>query len=299
MTTPTDGQSPQQEMIYKRIREIGKAFPENLPEEMGRLYAPLMACAPRDRVEIIKDEKYGTDERNILDIYLPVSPQERAMPILVFIHGGGYISGDKSFCKNIGRYFAGNNIITIIPSYRLAPKHKWPSGAEDVAGVLRWLGANADRLGGDAGRIFLMGQSAGADHVATYLYFNEFHSDVVTETAGAILMSGPFYDAKEISGPCLAYFGEDKKRHASFSIINRIENSKVPLFIMFAEYDPPEFDRQSVLLFNAVYKHYGKCPFIKRIIGHNHISEVMHINTGDDSIGPDIVSFVNSTGHSL
>jgi triacylglycerol lipase len=108
-------------------------------------------------------------------------------------------------------------------------------------------------------------------------------------------MSGAFYDAKDISGPCRAYYGEDSCIYQSFSIIDRIQNSRVPLLIMYAEFDPPEFDYQAILLLNTVYYHYGVSPFIKRIINHNHISEVMQFNTGDSSIGPDILSFIYRT----
>ena len=294
MNLITDNQSQQHEMIYKRIREIGKVFPEDLPNEMGRLYEKLLSNSPREGVENIKDVAYGPDERNILDVYIKKGPSKTPAPILVFFHGGGFISGDKNLCKNIGYYFARNNIITIIPSYRLAPKYKWPSGPEDIADVLIWINLNAGKFGGDIKRIFLMGQSAGATHVANYLYFNEFHAGTKEDVAGAILMSGAFYDAKEISGPCTAYYGEDKHRYPAFSIIDKIKNSKAPLFIMYAEFDPPEFDYQSILLFNAVYNQYKISPFIKRIINHNHISEVMQFNTGDNSIGPDIVSFIDS-----
>jgi acetyl esterase len=258
------------------------------------MYTTLLAHSPRDGVEVVKDKAYGPDERNLLDVYIKKGPSNTPLPILVFFHGGGFISGDRSFCKNIGYYFAGNNIITLIPYYRLAPEHTWPSGPEDLANVIRWICLNAKALGGNTKQIFLMGHSAGATHVSNYLYFNEFHAGIKEEIAGAILMSGAFYDARNISGPCMAYYGEDRQRHPSFSIIDRIENSKVPLFITYAEYDPPEFDYQSILLFNAIYNHYRVSPFIKRIINHNHISEVMQFNTGDNSIGPDIVSFVNS-----
>lgn len=284
----------QHEMIYKKIREIGKVFPDSLPDDMGMLYSSLLANSPRDSVETIRDASYSTDERNILDVYLKRGSWNTPVPILVFFHGGGFISGDKSLFKNIGYYFARNDILTLVPSYRLAPKHKWPSGPEDVANVVRWINNNAKVLGGDTSRIFLMGHSAGATHVSNYLYFNEFHDGIKEDIAGAILMSGAFYDAKDISGPCTAYYGEDARKYPSFSIIDRIKNSNAPVFITYAEYDPPEFDYQSILLFNAIYYHHGVSPFIKRIINHNHISEVMQFNTGDNSTGLDILSFIDS-----
>jgi len=292
MNTLDDCTLQQHKIIYNKIREIGKVFPETLPDEMGRLYSQLLSDSPRDGVKMLKDIAYGTDERNVLDVFINKTSEKKSMPILVFFHGGGFVSGDKSFCKNIGYYFARNNIVTVIPSYRLAPQHSWPSGPEDVANVIKWIFLNAENIGGDLKRIFLMGHSAGATHVSNYLYFNEFHSHIKEDIAGAVLMSGAFYDGKDISGPCRAYYGDEKCNYPSFSIIDRIQNSRVGLFIIYAEFDPPEFDKQAILLLNAVYNHYGESPFIKRIINHNHISETMQFNTGDNSIGPDILSFI-------
>jgi len=294
MGTLNDYPPQQYKMIYEKIREIGKVFPGTLPDDMGRLYAGLLADSPREGVETLKDIAYGPDERNLLDVYLRKGTSDKHLPVIVFFHGGGFVSGDKSLFKNIGYYFARHGILTVIPSYRLAPRHRWPSGPEDVAGVVKWVSLNAEKLGGNGSRIFLMGHSAGATHVSNYLYFNEFHESGGKDIAGAILMSGAFYDGKDISGPCTSYYGEDSCMYPSFSIIDRIQNSSAPLFIMYAEFDPPEFDYQSILLLNTVYNHYGTSPFIKRIINHNHISEVMQFNTGDNSIGPDIISFINT-----
>jgi acetyl esterase len=294
MTMLTDYPSPEHAGIYNRIREIGKVFDEGLQDEMGKLYAPLLANSPKHNVKVIKDIAYGPDKRNLLDVYSKMPGPRNPEPILVFFHGGGFTSGDKSYYKNIGNYFAMNNVMTIIPSYRLAPGHKWPSGAEDVAQVLKWIVLNAGTLGGDPKKIFMMGHSAGAAHVSSYLFFNEFHINPAVGMAGAILMSGPYYDAKYITGPCQAYYGEDESAYPGMSVIANIGNCGIPIFIIFAEYDPPEFDYQSIILFNAIYEYYKISPFIKRIINHNHISEVMQFNSGDCSIGPDILSFIKA-----
>jgi acetyl esterase len=292
MAFNTDQASPEHLRIFNRIREIGKVFNDELPAEMGNLYASLPTDAGGRAARFVKDIPYGPDKRNLLDVYSGNNDPDSCTPVLVFFHGGGFISGDKSFHKNIGNYFASNNVLTVIPSYRLAPEYKWPSGAQDVASVVGWVRHNAAEFGGDPGRIFLMGHSAGAAHVATYLYFNEFHIDFEKGATGAILISGAHYDAKDINCPCTAYYGEDESLYPGMSVMNNIKNSDVTVFIMYAEFDPPEFDYQSIQLFNTIYYHHENSPFIKRIFNHNHISEIMQFNTGDDSIGPDILSFI-------
>jgi acetyl esterase len=285
--------TPEQIKIFNRIKEIGKVFDSNLTDEMGRLYAPLLAESTGRAAKLVKDIAYGPDTRNILDVYIGNGDPDAHKPVLIFFHGGGFISGDKNFCRNVGNYFASNGVLTIIPSYRLAPEHKWPCGAEDVARAVKWAMLNAGEYGGDPKRIFLMGHSAGASHVATYLYFKELHADQREKAAGAILLSGAHYDAKDITCQCLAYYGEDSSLHSGMSVIDRTGNSDVPVLIMYAEFDTQEFDYQSILLFNSIYYHHDTSPFIKRICRHNHISEVMQFNTGDESVGPDILSFIN------
>ena len=77
----------------------------SLVETMAGLYAPLLSRSPREGVKVIKDEQYGSDDRNRLDVYEPDNKTVDSMPILIFVHGGGFVTGDKNDCKNIGYYF--------------------------------------------------------------------------------------------------------------------------------------------------------------------------------------------------
>ena len=96
----------------------------------GELYAPLLAEAPKGGVKVTKDEKYGADERHRLDIYQPEKKPPVPTPILVFVHGGGFVRGDKGDFGNLGAYFARRGILTVTTNYRFAPKNMWPAGAE-------------------------------------------------------------------------------------------------------------------------------------------------------------------------
>jgi triacylglycerol lipase len=92
----------------------------------------------------------------------------------VFLHGGGFVRGDKSGAANVGIYFARHDILAITMNYRFAPEIQWPEGAQDIGGVLKWIHQNGEKYGGDINRIFLMGTSAGAPHLATYVFFENF-----------------------------------------------------------------------------------------------------------------------------
>jgi acetyl esterase/lipase len=98
------------------------------------------------------------------DHYRPVRVDAPA-PVVVFVHGGGWMHGDPSQAAGNALHFARHGIATIALSYRLAPAHRFPAPLDDVRHGLRHVRVHADELGIDAERIALLGLSAGA-HLA-------------------------------------------------------------------------------------------------------------------------------------
>ncbi|MDP2644290.1 MAG: carboxylesterase family protein [Desulfobacterales bacterium] len=284
-----------QREVSRKIRTMGRAgVGAELIRSMLELYAPLAGRSLRDGVTRIKDEIYGPDERNRLDVYAPQNRPGPGMPVLIFVHGGGFVSGDKSEYGNVGYYFARRGILTLVISYRLAPLHQWPSGPEDVAGALKWAALHVEKFGGDPQRIFLMGHSAGAAHTAAYVFLKDFRPTTGNGVSGAILMSGIGYDTRHLSSFQQTYFGQDRARHPAMSVMQQLEDCRLPVFIMYAEFDPIQFDHASIGLFTGLCERSRTAPFIRRLLNHNHISEIRQFNTGDCSVGPDIVEFIHS-----
>ena len=89
------------------------------------------------------------------------------------------IAGNKNetseISANVLYYFARNGFLGINATYRLAPKHVYPYAAQDIGGVVAWLKANAKRFGGNPERIYLIGRSSGALHVATWAFDPKIH----------------------------------------------------------------------------------------------------------------------------
>jgi acetyl esterase/lipase len=275
----------------------GKAIAANV-KAMEETFTPLLAKAPRDGVTIVKDQAYGEDPKQVFDLYKPAKA-ERA-PIVVFMHGGAYVRGDKrvndEIYGNVTLWFARQGALGINMTYRLAPKASYPSGAEDVGAVVQWLKKNAAPLGGDPERIFLVGHSAGATHVATYAYNTKLHPPGGPGVAGIVLMSGRYRLEIDVTDPnsknMQAYFGSDPAQYADRSALTHIGGAKIPTFVVIAQYENPGLDVSGAELYAALCKRDRACPRFTRMVLHNHLSMVHHFNTADEAMGREILDFI-------
>ena len=186
-------------------------------------------------------------------------------------------------------FFARQGMFSINGTYRLAPAAQWPAAAQGIVGLLvKSLKANASAHGGDPERISLIGHSAGATHIATYLYHSDLQEPNGAGIAGVVLMSGRYHFDPKPDDPNLtnfqAYFGTDLTRYPAQSPINYVKAAKpMPTFIVISEYDNPDLDTQGALLFGALCERDRACPRFTRMELHNHLSMVYQFNTADDA----------------
>src|ERR1051325_2914927 len=100
-----------------RIKELGPVLNPELVEEMYKLYGPQMPKAPAGGT-MKEDVAYGPDERQKLDVFAPEKSAGRALPVVIFVHGGGFVAGAKSrpgtpFYQNVGYFFARNRAVGV------------------------------------------------------------------------------------------------------------------------------------------------------------------------------------------
>ncbi|HUB97917.1 MAG TPA: alpha/beta hydrolase [Stellaceae bacterium] len=280
--------------VAEKIKAIGPKFDNDILAQMRELYAPLVKTQSRAGVTVQSDIAYGSDPRQKLDLY---KPEGRRLPVLVYIPGGGYVGGDKNadgvFYGNLGIYFARHGYLTIVANYRLAPAHSWPAGAQDVAGAIGWARKEAEAHGGDAQKLFLFGQSAGATHSASYLLDPQFHAAPGSGVTAGVLMSGGAYRVNPNPAPNqLAYFGADASQYEARSPITHVGKSKVPLFISVAEFDPGNLTAPSYDLARAVSLRDGRSPHFTYWRGHNHVSTVQSLGSSQDDVGARVREFL-------
>jgi len=287
------------------IRCLGRAFNPEILKATYALYAPLQERAPKDGVDAHKDIAYGDDPRHRLDIFVPQKRPAKA-PVIVYFHGGGYVAGERSplpglIYDNVAIFFARHGFIGVNATYRLAPAHQWPSGGVDVGKVVAWLCANASRFGGDAERIILFGQSAGATHVATWTFIPAVHGATGPRIAAAMLLSGVYApsdpDYHDVDPPephRIAYFGADKTRWHAMSPIQHIAPGHPPVLVGVTEFDPWPLQWGSPALLDALARCDKKMPWFVYNRNHNHVSPAMQVNAEGDDVGPELLAFVES-----
>ncbi len=290
------GGSPMPDEIARKLLELGRVID---PPKTAALYAPLQQKEPYPGVKIERDVKYGAADRNLLDVFTPQKASS-PRPVLIFVHGGGFTAGNKRtgdspFYDNIMLWAAKNGFVGVNTTYRLAPQSPWPAAAEDLGAAVQWVSANIAARGGDPARVFLMGHSAGAVHVANYVSHPEFHKVKGGGLAGAILVSG-IYDLTTgtAGGPEKAYFGADASKYAERSSLSGLQATKIPLMIVGAELDPPRLHEQYDLLKQAVCKGPNGCPHAVVLPQHSHMSEVYSINTPDTRLSGEILNFMQT-----
>jgi acetyl esterase/lipase len=289
------------EAVQKKLAEIGPLYQSDITkygDETIGLFTPLLAAAPKDGVSVTADQAYGADPQQKLDVYEPRGAKD--LPVVVFVHGGALTTGDKNVNKEISAnalyYFARRQFLGINANYRLAPKSAYPAAAQDIGGVVGWIKENAKRFGGDPQRIYLVGRSSGALHVATWAFDPRIHGTGGPGVSGVVLISGRLKADSRSDDPrggrVAQYFGPDTSLYADRSPVNFGAQSPLPTFIVIAEFDNPFLDVYSAELFAKMCAARSKCPRFLRMAGHNHQSTTASLNTADDQLGSEIIDFV-------
>lgn len=195
---------------------------------------------------------FGPDPAQQLEVIGPNGPGPH--PVLVFIHGGGWHSGAPGDYHFIGRQFARAGYLVVLPGYRLGPAGKYPHMLEDSAAAVAWVEANAQRLGGDPGRVFLMGHSAGAYNVVMLALERQWLGRAGVPDGfvkGVVGLSGPYDFYPFTSDSARNAFG-DVPDPAATQPINFVRRDVAPMLLLTGDADETVKPRNSVALGKAL-----------------------------------------------
>lgn len=137
---------------------------------IGLLLAVSLGAAPKvpEGVEVVRDLEYAQVKGVSLklDLYRPMAKPSAPMPLVIWVHGGGWKTGTKANCPTAWLAAKGYAVASL--DFRLLPEYPWPAQIEDPIAALRWLRKESGRYGFDSERTAAMGGSSGGHVVALW-----------------------------------------------------------------------------------------------------------------------------------
>jgi acetyl esterase/lipase len=281
--------------IAARIAALGRVVD---PPGTAKIYAPIQKTMPVAGVKVTRDIAYGPGPKDTLDVFT-TEAKAAPKPILIFVHGGAYVGGDKNhypdgtpspFYDNMMLWGVGHGLVGVNINYEWAPKATYPQVQRDIAQAVAWARANAASFGGDPKRVIVWGHSAGAAHVGSFLAHPETWADVAGakgDISAAILTSGSY----DLASPKdHVYFGPSAGLGERSSTAGLLK-SHVPMFVICAELDPQGMVDQAQAL-DAALTRAGKAHGFLVAAKHGHMSESYAINTADESVSGPVLAFI-------
>lgn len=236
------------------------------------------------------DIPYGKDPKwQALDVYRPREAAGNALPVIVSVHGGGWVYGDKELYQYYCMSLAQRGFAVVNFTYRLAPEFQFPAQLEDTCSVFSWVLANARAYGFDAGRVFAVGDSAGAQLLGLFTglctdgsYRRRFSfrppKDFVP--AGIALNCGVYRASLAglglpIARELLPHKGTRRER-ALLDVLNRVNSRFPPTFLMTCTGDFLEAEAAPM----AERLRKAQIPFVFRYWGDqaHQLGHVFHCN---------------------
>jgi arylformamidase len=264
---------------------------------------------------IVRDLPYhgdSSDSKHRLDLFLPDGDN---WPVMVFIHGGGLNSGDKSLrvCGkdvygNIGRFYASQGLGVAIINYRLQPKVTWREQVDDAAHAVAWVYSHAANYGANTNRLFVAGHSAGA-YLASRLALDRnalrrcgLSSAILTGVVAASGAGLDLADARTYELGQRAWHYAARFRCGDTTDQWKKDASPVwcaapgapPFLILSAQRECEGLQRQSQLLHAALQRHHIPSRLVM-VPGQNHCRLVLALSRADKPATEAVLHFIRKT----
>jgi acetyl esterase/lipase len=222
--------------------------------------------------DVKKNIPYGdpAQERQVLDVYSPKNAKN--LPVVFWIHGGGWQAGDKSSVQLKPQAFTDKGFVFVSTNYRLLPSVDMATIVRDIARSIHWVHDHIADHGGDPKRLFVMGHSAGAQLAALICTDDRYlkaEGLSLAITKGCVPVDGDTYDVpaiietaetrRRVHGLPQAKvghrekFGNDPEKHRDFSAVNHVAKDKgIPPFLLLHVAEHPDTSAQAQRLGNVL-----------------------------------------------
>jgi acetyl esterase/lipase len=238
--------------------------------------ALLNITVPRSGYSVHRDLAYGPGPRQKMDIYVPDGLKQPA-PIILFFYGGNWDSGAKDLYLAFGEAFASEGFVVAVADYRLYPAVKYPAFLEDSANAFRYVEQHVGAYGGDPGRIFLAGHSAGAYNAIMLVSDPHYLKDAGTDIShvrGAIGLAGPYNFLPLTSSSLIAMFGGAERKDTQ--PITYIDGKRPPMLLAAGTEDETVSPGNSTSM-AAKLRSFGSPVEVKLYPGLGHIGLLLSL----------------------
>ena len=234
-------------------------------------------------VGVSKDILYGDEPLQDLDIYYP-KPLAQAMktnttikqeyPMVVFVHGGSWESGNKEEYAFVGQSLAQAGYVTAVINYRKAPEHVYPDYVEDTAQAIAWSYKNAKRFHANPERFAVVGHSAGAFNAVAAVANEDFlkpYGIKPKDITAVIGIAGPYsYDFRKFSS--VTAFATDATPDEVMPD-RQIKGQQPPYLLLTAEKDKVVYATNTIKMTQAL-KAAGVTVQTSEIAGASHATSI-------------------------
>lgn len=263
---------------------------------------------------IRRDVPYAgqADPRRTLDVYAPVNAKH--LPVVFWIHGGGWQTGDKTDVKTKPQAFLDQGFVFVSTNYRLLPDVDMGTLIRDVARSFRWVQDHIAEHGGDPQRVLVGGHSAGAQLAAIICTDERYLKEQGVSFAvlkGCVPVDGDTYDVPAIievaetrwrvhGMPPSKFghrvkFGNDPAKHRDFSAVTQVAKDKgIPPFLILYVSSHPDTSAQAFRL-GAVLKEAAVPVRVFGAKDTNHVKLNDDLGLPDDPATKALLEFVAET----
>lgn len=255
--------------------KLKTAYEEFRVYNLGSL--ALNRVTPKKGYTVQYDLAYGEHERHRFDLYVTDQPRPK-QPLLIFVHGGAWSSGDKKDYAFVGEAFAKEGFHVLIMNYSLAPKHIFPSYVDDLSLLLSNVEMHLAKYDIATDNLVLLGHSAGAFNIMSVLYSPyAYELNAKSKIKAVIGLAGPYhFDYKD--DPLCADAFDQQVPYQQVMPYYFVQHNSIQHYLLVAENDTIVHENNAI-------------DFDQALKQHNNHSEIIYVaKTGHITIMGSVAS---------